>query len=118
MGGNGKYQHNATLTMGNITPKVLPDDDMPSGPMPSVKLLLDLRSNVLLDVVLFESCGGDIDGLLLHLLVHVHVLDDCLWSIFAIGRVEALGGGLVDLVIGHCGGCGRRRTMCMGWWWW
>lgn len=85
IGAGGIAAKDTTLTVGNITPKVLSDDDMPGGPMPSVKLLLDLRSNVLLDVVLFEGGGGDIDRLLLHLLAHVHVLDNRLGDILAIG---------------------------------
>ena len=89
-----------TLTMGNVAPKVLSNDDMPSRPVSSVKLLLDLCSNILLDVVLFKGGGSDIDGLLLHLLAHVHVLYDCLWpAILAIGRVVALACGLVDFGI-------------------
>lgn len=64
-----------TLTMRDIAPKVLANDDMPCGAVPSVELLLDLRGDVLLDVVLLERGGRDIDRLLLHLLAHVDVLD-------------------------------------------
>ena len=97
----------ATLTMGNVAPKVLSNDDMPGGSMSSVKLLLDLCSNILLDVVLFKSGRGDIDGLLLHLLAHVHILDDRLGpAILAIGRVIALACRLVDFGIGHWRRCG------------
>ena len=64
--------------MCHVAAKVLADDDMPRRAMSSVKLLLDLCGNVLLDVVLFERDGRDIDRLLLHLLTHVHILDDSL----------------------------------------
>ena len=43
-----------------------------------VKLLLDVGGNVLLDVELFEGLGGAVDGVLLHVLGHVSVLDHCL----------------------------------------
>lgn len=63
--------------MGNIAPKVLSDNDVPSWTMSSVELLLDLGSDVLLDVVFLEGGGRDIDALLLHLLAHVNIFDDC-----------------------------------------
>lgn len=62
--------------MGDIRPKVLSNDHMPGCAVSSVKLLLDLSSNVLLDVVFLEGGGGDVDGLLLHLLAHVDIFDD------------------------------------------
>lgn len=75
-------------TVGDIAPEVLPYDNVPSCPIPSIKLLLDLSSNILLDIVLFESGGGDIDGFLLHLLGHVYVLDR---GFGATGRADTRG---------------------------
>lgn len=70
--GDDTRQH----TMGNVTSKVLADDDVPCGTVPSVKLLFDLSRNILLDVVFLEGGGGDVDTLLLHLLAHVDALYD------------------------------------------
>lgn len=55
-------------TMGNVTSEILANNDVPCRAISSVELLLDLGSNVFFDVVFFECSGGDVDGLLLHLL--------------------------------------------------
>lgn len=62
--------------MGNVAPEVSANDDVPGRAVALVKLLLDLRRDVLLDVVLLESRRGNVHALLLHLLAHVDVLDD------------------------------------------
>jgi len=62
--------------MSHVASKILADNDMPSRPMSSVKLLFDLRRDVLLDVVFFERGRRDIDTLLLHLFAHVYVFND------------------------------------------
>ena len=92
----------ATLTMSNVAPKVLSNDDMPGGSMSSVKLLLDLCSNILLDVVFLEGSGRDVDALLLHVLAHVDVFDD------------GFGGGACE---GGCSGslCGGCGDVHFGW---
>ena len=41
-----------------------------------VEFLLDERGDVLLDVVALERLGGDVNGILLHVLGHVSVLHD------------------------------------------
>ena len=64
--------------MSDIAAKVLSDDDVPCGTMTLVELLLDLSSDIFLDVVFLESCRCDIDGLLLQLLAHVDVLNGSL----------------------------------------
>lgn len=61
-----------------IAAKVLAYHDVPGRPMSSVKLFLDLSSNVLLDVVFLEGGGCDIDALLLHLLAHIDIFNDSL----------------------------------------
>lgn len=66
-------------TMGDITAKVLSDYNMPSWTVFSVKLLLDLGGNVFLDVVFLQRRRCDIDAILLHLLAHINVFDDCFW---------------------------------------
>lgn len=63
-------------TMCHIAPKVLAHNDMPGRAMASVKFLLDLCGNVLLDVVFLESSGRDVDAFLLHVLTHIDILDD------------------------------------------
>lgn len=40
--------------------------------------LLDVRSDVLLDVVLLQSLRGALHGVLLHVLRHVRIFDHCL----------------------------------------
>ena len=62
--------------MGDIAPEVFADDDVPGGAMSPIKLLFDLRGDVLLDVVLLEGASGDVDALLLHVVGHVDVFDD------------------------------------------
>lgn len=49
---------------------------MPGWVVLLVKFLLDEGSNVLLDIVLFQRLGGNIDGILLHLLRHIGILDN------------------------------------------
>ena len=61
--------------MGNVAPEVSANDDVPGRTVAFVKLLLNMRCDVLLDVVLLQSSRGDIYALLLHLLAHVDVLD-------------------------------------------
>jgi len=62
----------------HVAAKVAADDAVPRGVVLLVKLLLDERRNVLLDVVLLEGLCGAVDGVLLHVLRHVGVLDHCL----------------------------------------
>lgn len=78
-----RYQNGRTV--GNVAPKVLADDDVPGSTVTLVELFLDLRRDVLLDVVLFESSRGDVHALLLHVLGHVDVFDDRLGSAHASG---------------------------------
>lgn len=66
--------------MRNIAPKVLAHNDMPRRAITSIELLLDLRCDVFLNGVLLERTGGDVDGLLLHFVSHVDVLDHGLWE--------------------------------------
>lgn len=73
--------------MGNVAPEVSANDDVPGRTVALVKLLLDLRRDVFLDVVLFESSRGDVHALLLHLLAHVDVLDDRFGSPAASGTI-------------------------------
>src|SRR6267154_2623106 len=71
--------------MSYIAAKVFSDDNMPGRTMSSVEFLLDLRSDVFLDVVFLESSRRDLNALLLHLLTHVHVFND---SLGPVGRTE------------------------------
>ena len=51
---------------------------MPCGVVLLVELLLDEGGDVLLDVELLEGLGGDINSVLLHVLGHICVLNNCL----------------------------------------
>ena len=86
--------------MSNVAPKILANDNMPRRAIPLIELLLDLRRNVLLDVVLVKCGGSDVDGFLLHLLRHVDVLDYGFGQAFLAWR-EACGGGLGVSLLGH-----------------
>lgn len=63
--------------MGDIGAEVAPDDAVPGGVVLLVKLFLDVSSDVFLDVELLQSNVGAVYRVLLHLLVHVSVFDDC-----------------------------------------
>ena len=64
--------------MGDVRAEVAADDCVPGGVVLLVELLLDVGRNILLDIELLESHIGAVNGVLLHLLVHVCVLDHCL----------------------------------------
>ena len=62
----------------DVTAEVAADDAVPRGVVLLVELLLDVGSNVLLDVVLLEGLRRAVHRVLLHVLRHVGVLDHCL----------------------------------------
>merc|ERR1740123_1300643 len=64
--------------MSDVGTKVPSNNAVPCGVVLFVKLLLDVSCNVLLNVVLLQSLGGAVDGILLHFLGHVRILDHCL----------------------------------------
>lgn len=61
--------------VGDIGAEVAADDAVPGGVVLLVELLLDVSSDIFFDVELFQSYVGAVDGVLLHLLVHVSMLD-------------------------------------------
>ena len=70
--------------VGHVGTEVAAHDAVPSGVVLLVELLLDEGGDILLDVELLESLRGDVDGVLLHVLGHISVLDNSL----AISHVE------------------------------
>lgn len=62
----------------HVGAKVPADDAMPGGVVPFVEFFLDVRRNVLFDVVLFQGLRRTVHRVLLHLFAHVGVLDHCL----------------------------------------
>ena len=63
--------------VGDVGTEVSAHDAVPCGVVLLVEFLLYECSDVLLNVVLFECLGRDIDSILLHILGHVCVFDDC-----------------------------------------
>ena len=64
--------------VGDIAAKVSTDDTVPGGVVFLVEFLLDESGNVLFDVELLEGLGGDIYCVLLHVLRHICIFDNCL----------------------------------------
>lgn len=62
----------------DIAAKISAHDTMPGRVIFLVEFLLDIGSNVLLYVVLLHGLSGAVNGILLHVLRHVCVLDHCL----------------------------------------
>jgi len=81
--------------VGDVAAEVAPDDAMPRRVVLFVELFLDVRRDVLLDVVLLQRLRRAIDGVLLHVLRHVGILDDCFpirhGVVFRLLRDENLG---------------------------
>ena len=61
--------------VGDVGSEVASDDAVPGGVVLLVELLLDVGGDVLLDVVFLQRLGRAVDGVLLHLLRHVRVLE-------------------------------------------
>jgi len=59
----------------HVRAEVAADNAVPGGVVLLVELLLDEGGNVLLDVVLLQGLRGAVDGVLLHVLGHVRVLN-------------------------------------------
>ena len=59
----------------DVTSEVTTNDRVPGGVVFLVEFLLDIGGDVLFDVELFQRLGGTINGILLHFLRHVSVLD-------------------------------------------
>ena len=64
--------------MSHVAAEVAADDAVPGGRVLFVELLLDESRDVLLDVELLQSLGSAINGILLHVLGHVSILDNSL----------------------------------------
>jgi len=60
----------------DVATEVTADDAMPCWVVFLVKLFLDVRGNILFDVELLEGLGSGFDGIALHVLRHVSILDD------------------------------------------
>jgi hypothetical protein len=59
-----------------VAAKVATDDAMPGWVVLLVKLLLDVRRDVLLDVILLKCLCRTVNCVLLHVLRHIGILDD------------------------------------------
>lgn len=64
--------------VGDVAAEIAADDAVPGGRVFFVELLLDECRDVLFNVVLLKSLGGDVNSILLHLFGHVGILDHCL----------------------------------------
>ena len=74
------------LTVCNVASKILANNDVPCGAMSSVKLLLDLSGDILLDVVFLEGGGRDVHALRLQVLAHIDRFYNGFWASDAIVR--------------------------------
>ena len=63
--------------MSYVGTKVASYNTMPSGVVFLIKFLFDEGCDILLNVVLFESLGADIDSILLHIFSHVCIFYNC-----------------------------------------
>ena len=61
--------------MGDVGAEVAANHAMPRGVVLLIELLLDVGRNVLLDVELLQGNVSAVNSILLHLLVHVRMLD-------------------------------------------
>jgi hypothetical protein len=61
--------------MSDITAEIPTDNAVPRGVVLFVKLLLDIGSNVFLNVELFHSLSSAVHGILLHVFGHIGILD-------------------------------------------
>ena len=64
--------------VGNIGSEIAAYDAMPGWVVLLVEFLLDEGGDVLLNVELLEGLGGNVNSVLLHVLGHVCVLNNCL----------------------------------------
>jgi hypothetical protein len=62
----------------HVAAEVAADDAVPRRVVLLVEFFLDVRSDVFLDVVLLERLRRAVDGILLHVLRHIGILDDSL----------------------------------------
>ena len=64
--------------VGDIGAEVAADNGVPGGVVLLVELFFDVGRNILLDIELLECHIRAVNGILLHLFVHVSVFDHCL----------------------------------------
>ena len=76
--------------MGNVGAESAPDDAVPSRQVHLVKLCLDDLCNIIEDSSLLECEGDAVDCMLLHVLVHVSVLDDSVLRLLLVGAAVRL----------------------------
>ena len=97
-------------TVRDVAAKILANNNVPCWAMSSVKLLLDLSSDIFLDVVFLEGGGRDVYALLLQILTHIDRFDDGFRASDAVIRYVFCGttisGGDSVLLVGHDGGGG------------
>lgn len=93
-------------TVRNVASEILADDDVPRWAVSSVKLLLNMSGDILLDVVFLEGGSCDIHTLLLQILAHIDRFDDGLGASDAVVRSvlrynTTIGGRYSVLLLGH-----------------
>ena len=78
------HENEALALVGHVGAQPASHDAVPSRQIHRVKLCLDDLSDVVEDSSLLEGEGHAVDGVLLHVLVHISVLHHCILSVLLV----------------------------------
>ena len=104
-----------TRTMGDVTPEIATNNDVPGWVKLLITLALDVGCDILLDSMLLKGVRHNSDDLGLHVLTHVHISYDRLGSPIGLGRrgcISWLGHGSGSRALYGCFATVARREQC------